>query len=73
MIPFGHYDPAHLAAPMASTSTIRLLFSLKARYKLYIEHFDITSAFLHDSFGYPITPSTCSKCVVPTELIDKER
>lgn len=56
MIPFVHYDPAHLAAPMASTSTVRLLFAIKAKLRLLIlEHFDITSAFLHEAFGYSNT------------------
>lgn len=52
MIPFVHYDPSQLAAPMASSYTVRLLFSLKTKMWLKMEHFDITSAFLHEVFGY---------------------
>lgn len=52
MIPYFHYDPAYLCAPMASTTSVRLLFGLNVHLGLYMEHFDITAAFLHEAFGY---------------------
>lgn len=55
MIPFVHFDPNHLATPMDSTSTVCRLFSLKAKLKLRVEHFHITSAFLHNASVYAQT------------------
>lgn len=51
MIPYIHYEPAHLCAPMALNATVRLLFGLKAHISLHIEHFDIKATFLHEAFG----------------------
>lgn len=56
MIPFVHFDPNSTDVPMASSSTVRLLFALKAHLNLPdLEHLDITSAFLHEAFSYSNT------------------
>lgn len=52
MLPYIHYDPDHLSAPMATKSTVRLIFGLTAKLGLTMEHFDIKGAFLHEAFGY---------------------
>lgn len=55
MIPYVHLDPNDLAAPMASSSTVRILFSLKDELNRCLEHFNIASAFLYEAFGYSKT------------------
>ena len=52
MRPHQHYNPDHTAAPMADKTTIRLLLAVKAAYGLTAAHFDIKSAFTHETYKY---------------------
>lgn len=55
MVPFVHIDPVQLAATMAFSSMVCMLFFLKARFNVHMEPIDITSAFLHEAFGFSQT------------------
>ena len=52
MRPHQHYNPDHTSAPMADKPMIRLLLAVKAAYGLTAAHFDIKSAFTHETYKY---------------------
>lgn len=52
MKPHVHFNPAHKAPHMADKSTFRLLLALKAAGNLKCEHFDITSAYIHEKYQH---------------------
>ena len=52
MTPHKHYDPEKTATYMADRSTIRTMFAIAASYNMQIEHFDITGAYLHETYQH---------------------
>lgn len=52
MISYSHYEPDRLTAPMATKSTILMLFALTAPLRLNMEHLDIKGTLLQEAFGY---------------------
>lgn len=52
MIAGKHYNPQHTASYMADKTTVRLLFSLTSALNLSIDHFEITSAYIHEPYQH---------------------
>lgn len=45
-----YINPDHTASFMADKTMVRFLLALKAAHGLVSEHFDISSAYLHEKF-----------------------
>ena len=52
MLPHTLFDPATTATFTADKTTIRLLLCHASAHRIPIEHFDITSAYLHEPFSH---------------------
>ena len=52
MKPTVHYDPDKTTTYMADRTTIRALFAIAASMNMYVEHFDITGAYLHEQYQH---------------------
>lgn len=52
MKPNIHYDPSRTAAYSADKATIRLIFAIAAYNRQPTRHFDIQSAFTHESYNF---------------------
>lgn len=52
MKPHIHYDPDTTATFAEDKTTIRLILAHAAAHRLPLEHFDISSAFLHEDFEH---------------------
>lgn len=52
MKPYIHFNPKQTASYIADKTTIRLLLSLKAALNFQVDHFDISSAYLHEKCRY---------------------
>ena len=53
MVPGVHYDPDQTTTYMAEKKSVRHLLALCAAKNWVIEHFDITSAYLHERYTHP--------------------
>lgn len=49
MIPYVHFDPAQTSAHMADRTSIRTIIAFAAASGYHLEHFDISSAYLHEN------------------------
>ena len=52
LVPGVHYDPDQTTTYMAEKTSVRLLLALCAAKNWVIEHFDITSAYLHERYTH---------------------
>ena len=49
--PHEHYDPDTITSPVADRDAIRLALAISAAHNYEVHHWDIESAFLHETFG----------------------
>ena len=70
--PNEHYDPDNITSPVADRDAVRTALAIAAAHGYDVHHWDIESAFLHETFGddKPLYIHQPPYLTVPSSILD---